>query len=338
MRYTKEYLKNTLVIILFMHAFLLKGQEYVHPSTDDAGFLGESERFMFFEHYWLNMHHWLYNMSLKAEDLTLEEVFIEQWEKMSDSEKETLTKAIEYYKSNILQYDLRTSGYTYHFKRWVVTQPNDTFDKIPGDFLENVLILKSMHGIYKGFFWDLHHKENNAVYEENIDLIKSIEEEGVIRLNYLCQDVWQEEKIRVDICYHSKYERPYTTTGPVAHIVMDSNRNRFPKGNWAELILHESAHHLMGSSYGFVAGTIINLADVHELTIPRQLAHSYLFYFTGKVAQELFKESIPDYELYMVRNRVFIRRYNILDKHLPDYMNNEKSLADVTLEILKSMN
>lgn len=338
MRSTKEYLRKTWFVILFMHAFILKGQEYIHPSTEDDGFLGESERFMFFEHYWLNTHHWLYNMGLKAEELNLEEIFTEHWEKMSDPEKETLTKAIEYYKANVLQYDLRTSGYTYHFKRWVVTQPSDTFDEIPGNFLENVLILKSMHEIYKRFFWDLHHEENKAVFEENIALIKSIEYKAVVRLNYLCQDIWQEEKIRVDICYHSKLERPYTTTGPVAHIVMDSNKNRFPEGNWAELILHESAHHLMGSSYGFVAGTIINLAKVHELTIPRQLAHSYLFYFTGKVAQELFKESIPDYELYMVRNKVFSNRFEILDKHLSEYMNNEKSLADVTLQILKSLN
>ena len=108
-----------------------------------------------------------------------------------------------------------------------------------------------------------------------------------------------------------------------------------PYGNWLELLYHETSHHLIGSRTGFVGGTITDVAQTTEGRLPNGLWHSYLFYFSGKVTQQLLQsEGIEDYTLYMVRNRVFSRTFPLLDKYLPGYLAGEKSLATVTAEII----
>ena len=107
------------------------------------------------------------------------------------------------------------------------------------------------------------------------------------------------------------------------------------KGNWLELLYHESAHHLiLGSSY-FVGGTIKDLTEVMKVKTPRQLGHAYLFYFTGQLTKQLLAKNNIDYPAtYMERNGVFSRYFPLLEKHLTLYMDREITLVEATKRII----
>lgn len=127
-----------------------------------------------------------------------------------------------------------------------------------------------------------------------------------------------------------------TTVRAATHIVMDSKTSVHAEGEWIELLLHEACHHLISSSSGFVGGTILDVSDIMGKKAPRQLWHSFLFYFSGKVAQNLLtKEEMKECELYMVRRNVFAAYFPLLDKHLPAYLANEANLAEATEKIME---
>ncbi len=329
-------MRNTfLIYVLIFVIGVAKAKDYLHPSPSDPGYLDESHRFMFFESYWLNMQHWMYNMSLYAQDTPINEVIGERYNDFSDSEKEVIDTSVDYYQREVLQHDLRFGELTFYFKRWVITQSAAELVDVPQEFQGIAGVLQQMKSIYDSYYWPEHHQQNLKVLSENIEMIKALEDTAVTDLEKICHASWQEEKIRVDISYHSKYERPYTTITPAAHIVMDSKRNHSPIGNWFELLLHETSHHMIHDSHGFVGGTILDVANIGNYRLPRQLSHSYLFYFSGIVARRHLQAYDPDYELYMMRRGVFKKLHEVLEKHLDPYITGNISLHDATVNLME---
>lgn len=328
-------MKYALTTLIYIAVMTVQAQDYMHPSATDPGYLGESNRFMFFENYWLNMQHWAYNMSAYAQEEPLEHVMGEVYAQLSDQDREALLEAVRFYQEEILQYDLRIEELTYYFKRWIVTQDSGVPEEVPQQFRPIMDRLIALKPIYDQYYWDTHHQANVAVYEDNIDLIRTLEDTSVVDLEWLCRARWQEEKIRVDISYHSKLSRPYTTVTPVAHIVMDSRRNATPVGNWFELLLHETSHHMIDEGAGFIGGTILDVGDKGNYRLPGQLSHSYLFYLSGKIAQRHLADIDPDYQLYVIRRGIFKDRIELLPKYLDPYIAGELSLHDATRALLE---
>ena len=193
------------------------------------------------------------------------------------------------------------------------------------------------------FFWMIHDAANQEILEINLPLITNTEEMVVDTLTTLTRQFWQAEKIRVDISYFAKStpqnmrNRPYTALSPT-HVVMNScPGTNDPVGNWLELLYHESSHHLIGTVSGFIGGTIRDVADASGERSPFGLWHAYLFYFSGKATQKaLASQGIEDYEIYMIRNKVFSRLIPHVVAHLPEYMHRRQTLKDVTARINQS--
>ncbi len=188
-----------------------------------------------------------------------------------------------------------------------------------------------------------HEASNKQVLENNWDLLTNTEDTVVSRFTDLTRQYWQAEKIRVDICYFAKStrrnmrNRPYTPLNPT-HVVMNSSNQSVPKGDWVEMLYHESSHHLIGTASGFIGGTIMDVAEKLGVRAPRQLWHAYLFYFSGRVSQEVFfEQGIKDYELYMYRNKVFTWYSPYLEKYLDVYMNNKLTLKDATEQMITAI-
>lgn len=306
----------------------------------EPGFIGESDRFLFYSHFWLNMHHFLYNKVIVFGKSNIEETIgSNDWNKMNKNERIYFEQSLNFYSKNIDTEDLRTGQYNSKFKKWVVQQELDNFLPNEAPFAEHSKQLNKFRALYNKYYWDVHKKSNLAAFKGNIELITKYEAKFIEELVRLCKAKWQAAPIRIDISYNSKRDIPYTTTSPTTHIVMDSKNTALKKGVWFELLLHESSHHLISSSSGFVGGTIRNIVEVQNKKAPRQFWHGYLFYFSGKVAKEfLTEEGINDYELYMEHNRFFGPMYPTLEKYLPLYMENKASLAEVTSKIIKALN
>ena len=303
----------------------------VLPGTMDT-----TSYFSFYSHYWLNMHHMLYNHALVFAENDFETAVPDSIRsQLQPGEVDTYKRVLSYYEDNIIQGDLRTGDYNYYFKRWVIDLDWDAPLPEVESFSDHVVNLNAFADIYSRIFWEAHNAQNKKVLADNIELIRRSERAFVNELQNACREEWQEEKIRVDITFRSKRDIPFTTIQPTTHIVMDSKQSNLVEGEWFELLLHESSHHLIHTSTGFVGGTILDVAQGMGVEAPRQFWHSYLFYFSGRVAQGLLQsEGVDDYELYMVRKQVFRVYFPYLDRYLPKYLDGELGLAEATGLIL----
>ena len=309
----------------------------MHKTNDQ---IGQSDRYVFYSNFWVNMHHFLYNQSLAIKEAKGDKPIGQfEWKKISSSEKEILNTVFNYYQDSLLQYDLRTGDVHFYFKKWCIgfSEKNNLPKFEHNDSINTYLNL--VKPIYQKYFWPKHNAANKKVLSDNLALIKKYENRAVERLEELTQHEWVKEKIRVDVSFHSKLERPYTNTHGGVHVVMDSGNNARPKGNWLELLFHETSHHLIFPSKCYVGDLIKKTAEETGMKAPRQLWHAYLFYFTGVVTREyMIEEGFTDYELYMVRERPFYWVYPWLDKYLPKYINGEASLEEVTKELITDWN
>ncbi len=307
----------------------------------NADKIGESKHFEFFSNYWFNLHHFLYQeaLMLKISDKTT--LVPEELQSMSADQKSLLDKAISYYQSTWLEEDLRMSAYMTAFKHWITaTQSKPSLVDIPDEFRVHCEELIKVSDLYAKIFWPKHQVSNELSLQTNLPLIKKIEADVVHRLSILTRAYWQESKIRVDISYYAKTSSrslrnsPYTSIFPT-HIVMNSRTSADIPGNWLELLFHEASHNLISSRSGFVGGTIMDVAKSLNKKSLRDQWHAYLFYLSGIVVKdEMENLGIPNYELYMKRNKVFSSYLPFLEQFLLPYIHEEVSLARATENII----
>ena len=319
------------IFLVFCSSKLLSQNEFESIDT--------TKYYSFHVNYWFNMHHflWIESFLNTGQDSTL------ILNKLSSEDRNQLDSTLIYYKETLLKEDLRSSEYMSGFKNWITGKKVD-LKNIPEAFTEQMSVLIEFDEVYKKIFWPDHQRVCKAVLYENLELIKKTEDSFVKRITKLTRQYWDFEKIRVDITIYAKSDkwnlrnRPYTSLFPT-HVVMNAIGENEVKGNWIELLFHESAHHLiLGSSY-FVAGTIKDFVEVKGIKSPRQLGHAYLFYLTGKIAQDLLFEQGIDYpEIYMVRNKVFYKYYPLLEKYLGQYMDRKITLAEATERFIADLN
>ncbi|MFY0599245.1 MAG: hypothetical protein JXR03_06205 [Cyclobacteriaceae bacterium] len=307
----------------------------VYQTKAQTNYQDTTKYYSFEINYWFNLHHFLWLESFM--NVNADSTIIKQ--KLSNKSQKKLNEAIGYYQDNLADLDLRTSDYMTEFKHWVTKQDTEP-ETVPNKFKEHMDILRNVSIEYKTHFWPSHKAICVNTLKDNIDLIRQTEDQFVDKITKLTR---QFEKLRVDITYVGKATKrnprnlPYTSIFPT-HVVMNAIGENSVAGNWIELLYHESAHHLiLGSSY-FIGGTIKDLTETTNTKAPRQLGHSFLFYFTGQLTKQLLNEVGIQYDsTYMERNNVFSRYFPALDKHLKSYMNREITLTEATRKIIADL-
>ena len=319
--------------------FVLIGLTFSIQSFAQNTYQDTTRYYSFKINYWFNLHHFLYQEAFL--NTNLDSTMIDQ--KLSKSDRDVLDRSLNYYAERLLDEDLRTSDYMTEFKQWI-TQQNRNLSEVPAQFQPHIKILQATSHLYDAAFWPEHENACKEVLEENIEIIRKSEQTFVDQITKLTRQFWQSEKLRVDITYVAKStkrnlrNRPYTSIFPT-HVVMNTIGENEVPGNWFELLFHESAHHLILSRSYFIGGTIKDVVETMQVKEPRQLGHAYLFYFTGKLAQQFLEEAGINYpQMYMERNRVFSSYYPLLEIHIQDYMDRKISLAEATERMINDIN
>lgn len=328
-------MKRLFLLLLILEAFV---PTKVSAQTK-SDLIDTTEHYSFHLNYWFNMHHFLWTeafLNVKADSSIVNQ-------KLKTKDQSKLNTALSYYKETLVDQDLRRSDYMSAFKKWITGVPD--FNAVPSEFQIHMNTLTDFDEVYKKVFWPAQQKEIMEVFNEHIQLIRTIEDSFVERITKLTRHFWQFDppRVRVDLSYFAKTttrsfsSNPYTTSFPT-HVVMNVAGKNDIVGNWLELLFHESAHGLiLGRSY-FVAGTIKDLAEAENLKLPRSLEHVFLFYFTGKITKDLLKEQGIDYpKMYMERG-VYSQYYSLLEKHLQPYIDREVSLTTATRNFLAELN
>ena len=309
------------IVSLYLPAQSLPEPTAPPPATD---VVDSTRYFHFHSNLWINMNHFLFKIaknhkSIPDDSLSAQPIF----EGLSAEDKSQFAEILRYYRDNLIEKDLAFSGYFYRLKSWMAkVSLEDTL--AVGEFeKEHIDLLNRYKPLYIRHFWDTHHQRNMAVLAENREMIRKFEENTVTQLSKLTREKWPDQ-IRVDISYYANWAGAYTTNRP-AHVVT-STADRLIAGDWIETLFHEASHTLIGRRRGAISNAITSVAEKLELQTPRGLWHGILFYLAGRVIQDQLNANGIDYELYMVREKVFDSYYPHLVKHVEPYISGDAKL------------
>lgn len=327
------FLKNILIIILL---FTAAGYSYSNQNNNDIA--ASTKYFDFRSNYWLNLYHYLYQSARVSGGKSVESKLQKEfWEKLSENEKKDYQNYLEYFKTEIIDKDLRMDPLLFNLKRNIINFNRE--DKIAINSISDTLVavLNNFRNLFDKYLWEEINLQNIETINSNLELIKKHEEIIVKDLENYTGSTWQKENVRVDVSYFSKENRgrntAYTTVNPEVHIVISSLMNN-PPGNWFELIFHEASHHLILGSEGFISKQIEEAGKETNIKPPGELWHAILFYISGRVVQNILAEENISYEIYMKRNKVFADFYPFLEKYIEGYLNNKTDFKTCAKNIL----
>jgi len=301
--------------------------------------LEESDHYVFYSSYWLNMHQFLYQQAKKNQLPNIKGVDDEaRIESLSEDERNRFDQAINYYEQNIIEHHLLFG--LNDLRVFLQRQQVFSIDGHPfGEEYDPLFKhLNAFSPIYRATFWPVHHKKNNEFLESNLDLLKDLETEVIPKLSRLAQAEWLEEKVRVDFSVYTNGVGAYTATRPEPNVVI-SSADVTTSGNYLlEIVFHESSHLLFTMEDPWRV-KIYNRAEELGMEFPRNLWHASLFYLSGRTVQDALAERGIEHEMYMVKNDVF-SSYNDEEfrEALKAYYNGDKTLDQTVDKLLGKIN
>ena len=155
----------------------------IRSQTDqEPGYAEESDLFVFYHPYWLNLHHFLKHHSLPADGLKNPLFSRADWPKLSATEQATLDRALHYYRTELIDEDLRTSDLLYEFKGWIGRQADDSLsDEVPEAFRNLVATLQAADPVYRDKFWPEHRETIRGILQRNRRLVAATEQKSQTR-------------------------------------------------------------------------------------------------------------------------------------------------------------
>ncbi len=302
-----------------------------------------TSKFDFSINFWVNMHHFLYQESYLHLNHDSSLVTRDFLQKLNSKEVALFDSTVAFYEHEIHDKHFFFSDHMNAVSNLLTNSKRQLSHSENPDI--NLLIkqLRNFKKIYHKYLWPQHYVQNKRVLDKNVALIKVLEMPMSSSLSSLFHRNWQAAKIKVNISAYGALIRsslrnvPYTNLNPTLITMTSSDYLLEQNGLWLELLFHEASHHLVFYNEGLITETIAKVSQEQKLKAPRGLWHAYLFYISGRVTQEKLKDhSYEVNQLYMERFQVFSTLYPSLKK-LDQYIVGNKSLKEVTLEILKEI-
>lgn len=289
--------------------------------------------FEFYINKWLNLHHFLFQSAKAiARDSSQSIQKFPSWQVLSTEEQKMVADLMNYYQDTWIDKNLLFNKELFDLKRTVSYWGNELESVEDDSHAVIVQHWKAFTPIYDQHYWPEHLAQNQRILHNNLPRIRDFEAAAAEKLSQLSQEPWPSYKVRVDVSYLADWAGAYTTTHPT-HVVI-STQNVGPEGDWVETLFHEASHKLISSRRGAVSQTIQEIATREGLKVPRQLWHAVLFYFAGKTIQDLLGKEGVDYELFMLRERVFDHYYPALESTMQAYLKGESTLEESLKELM----
>ncbi len=328
-------MRKILFLVILCSFFLAKSQS-------ENGLLNETNKYAFYGHYWINLHHFLYNEALVnvSTDSTL--IPTEVKDKLGEYEKKRLNNVIQFYKDSVIGKDLPTDPYLNEFEKWLIQESQLSLTGIPSKFRVISFQLVQVSLIYRTYFWEEHLENITNTLNENLINIQTTENEMFDRLSNAFKREWKDGKIRVDICYLgnlsplNSMEKTYITKDPF-RIIIGSQPIYQPQGNWVETLYLNSLMNVKE----------LNKSQVNEYLLEQtqdlELSYSILwvefqYFITGYITKQLLETAgIENYETFLTRNEIEAGHNKVLNKYIPKYLKNKKSYEWCIEKVVKKL-
>lgn len=268
--------------------------------------------FDFNNHYWVNLHHFLYQKADSSQLRKLQEdglSFLEIGDsnaqaRLSGDEKEVLGKAIGYYKDSLTIKSLRRDLAS--LKVWL--QEKEEFKTITDTSfgIKFIEILNDVSPVYKEHFWDLHKSHNLSILTRHIETISKIEDEVINKMEALSLNPWPDSAmVRVDMTAYANWAGAYTSSKPKMNIVISSTDPSQTTSSFVETILHEGSHLLYLFGESPIRDKFYYKSEELGMKFPRNLWHASMFYLCGRATQDALSELGISHEMVMDKSNIF---------------------------------
>jgi len=334
----KTYMKHIFIILVVTALFSCS--ENKTTSLDQS-----TDFFEFKSHYWVNLHHFLYQKADSSQLRKLEEDGsslleigeINVYEQLSRDEKDILKQAIQYYKDSLISKSLRRD--LNDMRIWFINKARfETIkDNIYGDgFIE---IINQVSPIYRKHFWEIHKSHNLSVISKHKAVIDEIEEAVISKMERLSLNKWPDStKVRVDVTAYANWAGAYTSSKPEMNIVLSTLDPNNLTSSFVETILHEGSHLLYLFGESPIRDKIYFKSEEIGMDFPRDLWHASMFYLCGLATQEELSNLNIKHEMLMEEKNIFSNYNSKKFRGINDDFYNDRIDADtMILELLNEI-
>ena len=318
------------VLLIATLSLPARGETDAPPS-----FIEATGRYEFHSHFWLNLHHFLYDEAQQPERRR-----IEGGRKLSQQEFSLIYGAVDWYRDEFGNRSLLSDPRLYAIKRALIDVGPDELpvhDAIGDELLAQ---LQTAAPVYRQHYWPRHDRQNREIVAWHRDRIRAIEDRVLGRIAELAQQSWPDGIIRVDLTWDANWAGAYCTVDPV-HAVITSRPggpgNTWPPGGWLELLFHEPSHAVIDPYSSTVGTTLGDVARELGLRDAGQLWHAVLFLISGTAVREALHDDGVDHQLLMVTEGIFSRYQPEVNRHFAAYVAGERDLRSAAKQALEAL-
>ncbi|WP_350288352.1 hypothetical protein [uncultured Croceitalea sp.] len=340
----EEFIKQILQLLFVAITF----GNYGLSQNEKTSLVGSTDYYEFYDDYWINLHHFLYQKAKGSQKQKLEQDGnqfsnigeTEAYKGLNTEQLNKLDTAIEYYKAHIVQKSL-LRGLSKELV-WLQKQEiNQRILDIPFS-KKYTEILNQASEVYKTSFWPIHSKQNKLVLYEYLSIIRRIENPVFSKMEKLSMDsISSKKKIRVDLTAYANYAGAYTVTKPYFNIFLSSLDPNFKTTAFIETVFHEGSHLLFTYDSPFRGGIAkIFKKKGLEMGYPGHLWHASLFYLCGRVIQDELKEHDSIDHVLLMNQRNIFKSYNtvVFRESLENYYKNKSDYESTIHRMLNHLN
>jgi len=220
---------------------------------------------------------------------------------------------------------------------------NDGLTQIADDATQPIIdapladALKRAAPVYRAHWWEADHKANQFFIAYAAAMLREAGEDLIRAHEAVYRTVWPKRVL----VYVSPYAGPYgayTMTGKAGGVIttMSSRDSGYQGLRALEMLLHESAHAVVGPTRGTLAAAISAAQKQQGLDAPRDLWHAILFTTSGELTRRLLTERGATQYAPMSEN-VFTRYREPIQKHWIPYLNGQGTLEDAIAKVLSAI-
>jgi len=272
-----------------------------------------SELFAFHSEPAMNLHHFLFRWAtLEAPpgtrtphfpEIPLWESDRQLWEDLTDDERATWTRTLDFYREHLIGRSLLFDGDLVAIRDALTGKGSR--DRVAEEKRGVFEHLDGCLPIYQHHWWPRHDRINRDWVVAMVPLLVRHEREIASRIAAAYEAEWPSPPNRIDVLAYSNRVSAYTTSEPHSSISSAEPSLALPWG--FEILFHEHSHSnaLEQPLRAIVHGAF----EPHQLRPPRNLWHVLLFATAGEVVRSVrVAAGEADYVPYGPKNRVFHSR------------------------------
>ncbi len=284
--------------------------------------------FDFYNNYWVNLHHFLYDKALKeAPELTTDSLENQIVLKLNENDRRAYDQAVDFYRKYLASRSLVSDKIMHTIHACLVNFDAKTTPNCTDLEQEHIEIFKSFSPVYKKHFWKLHSEQNMGKLNEHLNTLQLVGNDIVQQITSLSNTAWQDVKIRVDLSTHASRSGSYFLLNPMM-ITISTASKRLQGTLFIEMLFHEASHSIMSADKGAISQNIAKASQALGKQPPFDFWHMVLFYIVGESTKTALAKQNIEHQTYMETYNV-AKRYNaILADNMEIYIDGKISLFE----------